>query len=1634
MGGGNDSGGKSIVVDANGNVYTTGYYQTTSDFDPGPGTFNLFNVGFTFRNVFISKLDPAGNFIWAKQLGDGSDEIGFSIAVDANGNVYTTGYFQGIADFDPGPGTFNMSTGGYRKAFISKLDTSGSFLWAKQFIGGDDNVGNAIALDALGNVYTTGFFQETTDFDPGPGTFNLTAFGNHDVYIAKLDPSGNLIWAKKMGGNNLDDGNSISVDAMGNPYTTGFFQGTVDFDPGPGTFNMTAFGDRDIFVSKLDLSGNFVWAKKMGSDGTDIGYSITLDVNGNVYTTGSFSSTTDFDPGPGTFNLTSVAYQDIFVSKLDPSGNLIWAKQIGGSNHDDGYSIAVDLTGNVYTTGHYNNYVDFDPGPGIHNLDFGFDYIFLSKLNASGNFQWVVGIDAVISAGYSITADTKGNVYTTGTFNGIVDFDIGPGIFNLTTPEGNFNHAIYIVKLGQNIIPTVNSLICTNVIEGHSSIDQNATFYSDFTPYMNNDLPIKVCADGSTATRFKVNVSNVSEINFQILDVNEQMILVDALKGTSFDDKKYGKLGMPYTFGNDVEVIYTHPEYVGDNVNETARHLKLRVLKKETPIDKVIFPLDIYRAPVVFVHGYDGASTTFKEMKESFEKSNLYPDINLIAKIPIPGCPLGVCYDEQKYNPLLHLVDYKQSNKSSFFENSKRNVISNAIDSVLSSSRNSGYSCGKAILVCHSMGGILTRLYLQSKYQQAQQFRQDIQKLITISTPHLGSQFANLAWDKDFHKMIKCTLCIKNLANWLNKNPATEDMRINSFSMINELNTDISNQNKVPSHTITNQVSNIYPSFEVSKKQLVKRIEVDYISYLLKTCGKSVTLFNFEENDGIVPISSQKTSSANSLTNKDLFHIGEAENESVISKVSELIKASPNSSLFSLDGFNKTKLKYTSGDCQSIQTLTSAAQIDSIKIISPKPTITINQGASFILKYSLSQGIVYKDLLIFDVEKVSVIEDSAQKQYTISISNLDCGTKLLLLWGRDSLYNIYEDSIYINVLPISNLTNVMVTPKYLDLPIGYDEDITIYGFFSDSVKRNLITFPGCTYSLDENYLSFDNFKVKALNGPQHCNLIVDCQGKKDTCFVNIVDNNSYNIVDASSDVFEICKDGEVNFRNISVGAPTEFKWILPGAIPSFSTLENPIVTYPNEGQYGIKLICKFRDFIDSMEIKKYITVFQNPIINFDQPNKNAPSINGSCSAILDAGNPGSTYLWSNGETTQSITVNKSGSYIVTVTNVNGCSSTGVVFANITDKLKPAVKTKNITVFLSDNNSKVTITPEMIDNGSSDNCEIKSIVVNPSMFECKNVGPNTVYLIVTDNNGNTSSASALVNVIDSQFPRITCPADKQGITKPGVCSIPSISTPLGSPTGLIDNCGIKYPVTNNAPANYSVGITNVIWTVSDVNGNKSTCIQQVTVLPFTCGKPSQVLVSEITKSSAKIKWIAGTCGTQHQLNIRQEMITGIYGAWSAWISASGPGLQHVFTNLVSNKNYQFQLRGLCGTVYSGNVIGTFKTKQNLKDDESQNRSADGKDRADNSNESIAKIEIIPNPARDYTTLLIQGFEKQSKEVTMLDFSGKLVFNITVNATDNQLELDLNKLSVHSGIYLIRVSDYQKQKTEQLMIER
>jgi hypothetical protein len=435
--------GRSLVVDAVGNVYTLGMLSAAGnfDFDPGPGTFILNGANGT---GYISKLTTDGNFIWAKQLPTNSTME--CIRVDAAQNVYVTGHFSLTLDFDPGPGTFNLTSAGQNDVFILKLNASGDLLWAKNLGGTQADVALSIDVSSDGSVYTTGYFIGTSDFDPGIGVSNMNSGTFGDCFISKLSSDGDYIWALQIPGG-FNQAHSLIVDGTGDIIITGTFQGTKDFDPSGLSYTLTSNGSADVFIWKLNSGGGLIWAKNIGGIGSDYDESVTTDPSGNVYVTGGFSFTPDFDPGPGTFNITSFGGDDIYVLKLAGNGSFEWAKQMGGISGEGGKDIKVDASGNVYTTGLFVNSADFDPGPSTFILTSAMSSsdIYISKLDADGNFGWALRFgEATIDQGLAMALDATGNIYNSGFFQGNVDFDPGPGVSNYIVSV----RSAYILKLG----------------------------------------------------------------------------------------------------------------------------------------------------------------------------------------------------------------------------------------------------------------------------------------------------------------------------------------------------------------------------------------------------------------------------------------------------------------------------------------------------------------------------------------------------------------------------------------------------------------------------------------------------------------------------------------------------------------------------------------------------------------------------------------------------------------------------------------------------------------------------------------------------------------------------------------------------------------------------------------------------------------------------------------------------------------------------------------------------------------------------------------------------------------------------------------------------------------------------------
>lgn len=422
-----------------GNVYTVGYFARTSDFDPGPLSYSLTSSG--WFDGYILKLDSNGNFIWAKKInctnGDGITDI----AINDNGDLFLTGYFTGIADFDLGTGTYTLNTGAnMADPFVLKLDSGGNFKWVKHFYGpGGGDGGKSIALDKAGNIYVGGDFNGIVDFDPGINVFNLSPSSNYkDFFILKLDSLGDFVWANKIGGKFDDYCSKLIVDSNNNCFISGFFSDTVDFNPGISSFNVSSNGNQDIFLLKLDSNGNFLWVKNIGGIGNDFASDFRIDKSSNIIITGQFDYTIDFDPSSSVYNIgDSSLTNQFYVSKLDSFGNLTWVKYTYGIFAP---KLDIDSYNHIYLTGKFKGNVDFDFGIGTFSLSSSsaFDTDgFLLVTDPLGWFVWagqMVGPSVCEINAIEVNKDK--NVILTGGFLKTCDFDPNTTSLNITSKGG----------------------------------------------------------------------------------------------------------------------------------------------------------------------------------------------------------------------------------------------------------------------------------------------------------------------------------------------------------------------------------------------------------------------------------------------------------------------------------------------------------------------------------------------------------------------------------------------------------------------------------------------------------------------------------------------------------------------------------------------------------------------------------------------------------------------------------------------------------------------------------------------------------------------------------------------------------------------------------------------------------------------------------------------------------------------------------------------------------------------------------------------------------------------------------------------------------------------------------------------
>ncbi|MFN6538699.1 MAG: SBBP repeat-containing protein, partial [Nostoc sp. EkiNYC01] len=465
--------GISIAADGSGNTYVTGAFNGTATF----GNTTLTSTSFGYSDVFVAKLDSNKNVLWAEKLGGTLTDFGLGITVDRAGNSYATGYFSGTATF----GSTTLTSTGNEDGFITKLDSNGNVLWAQKLGSTSSGSGIGITTDAIGNIYATGALNANLDIN------NSTSLSTSDTFIRKLDRNGNILWTKNLGGISPDSGFGITNDKDGNTYVSGFFSGTATFD----NITLTSVGNNDAFITKLDSSGNFLWAKNLGGTSDDSGRGIIVDETGNAYFTGYFSDNATF----GTTTFSSAGNTDVFVTKLDNNGNTVWAKNLGGTESDEGYGIVADEVGNIYVSGIFSGTATF---ASTTLTSAGDSDAFIAKLDSNGNVlsaQKFGGVSTDLGTG--IATDGKGNIYGMGGFSDTATFG------NITlTSAGSID--AFVVKLGDEVEePKItlaltpnsvaedggNNLIYTFTRDGDTTnpltvnfnIGGNATYNTDYT-------------------------------------------------------------------------------------------------------------------------------------------------------------------------------------------------------------------------------------------------------------------------------------------------------------------------------------------------------------------------------------------------------------------------------------------------------------------------------------------------------------------------------------------------------------------------------------------------------------------------------------------------------------------------------------------------------------------------------------------------------------------------------------------------------------------------------------------------------------------------------------------------------------------------------------------------------------------------------------------------------------------------------------------------------------------------------------------------------------------------------------------------------------------------------------------------
>ncbi|GAB5405833.1 MAG: hypothetical protein Aurels2KO_40640 [Aureliella sp.] len=430
-----------IYVGPDGNIYQTGEFSGTVDFDPGPGvaerSSQLSDTGLSNLDAFVAVYTPNGEFLRVSTFtGDGTELIN-GLVFDASGNAYVTG---STSSSDAQFGSTTVVPSGSSDAYLFKLTPAGNVDWVRSWGGTESDSMIDLDIAPSGNLLASGTFQSTVDFDPGAGTTTLTSAGSRDAYIAEYTTDGDFVAVESFSGSNYVRVEETAFDDAGNMYVAGRFRDTAQFQYGDsGTTTLTSGGQYDTFLLKVDSSGDLAWINHLTATDHVSFPAMAVSGAGVVTLGGRFRGSFQLD---STTTLTSTDSYDGYISQWDSAGNLLSSGTLTGTGNEYIRQIDIDSTGDILVSGTFYDSSDLDPGAAAVSRTASGGDGFLIRLDQGGNFKHVHQVVGDSGWVNGVASDDDGNLFVTGRYyTGEAEMPTGESFVNSS------NLASFIMKL-----------------------------------------------------------------------------------------------------------------------------------------------------------------------------------------------------------------------------------------------------------------------------------------------------------------------------------------------------------------------------------------------------------------------------------------------------------------------------------------------------------------------------------------------------------------------------------------------------------------------------------------------------------------------------------------------------------------------------------------------------------------------------------------------------------------------------------------------------------------------------------------------------------------------------------------------------------------------------------------------------------------------------------------------------------------------------------------------------------------------------------------------------------------------------------------------------------------------------------